>query len=153
MTNTTRIVIAVAALVVAVGIGFISRGLLGPTSGSSLGAAGGLLAENYWPYLLYNDGYKSEREIVLSGANGDVTSGDDITAGDDLTVTDDATVSGGALTVTTAANATSTLVVGRTQTYATSSATQICLDFNTQATTTIAGTANGVVTWKYGACN
>lgn len=73
--------------------------------------------------------------------------------GTDLTITDDAIISGGTLDVPTAASATSTLTIGRIQAYATSSATRICLDFNTQATTTIAGTANGVVTWKYGACN
>lgn len=73
--------------------------------------------------------------------------------GTDLTITDDATISGGVLSVPTGAGATSTLTIGRIHMYATSSATQICIDFNTQATTTIAGTANGAVTWKYGSCN
>src|SRR3990167_7688036 len=53
------------------------------TMTGSLGSAGGMLAENYWPYLMYNDGYKSENEIVLSGADGDITTGDDLTVTDD----------------------------------------------------------------------
>lgn len=116
----------------------------------SFGAAGGLLAENYWPYLLYNDGYKSEREIVLSGANGDITTGDD------LTVTDDATVSGGVLNVTTTNLATSTATIGCVQTYATSTASPIRLGFDLSATTTAKNqygtTVGGFVSWGFGSC-
>lgn len=68
--------------------------------------------------------------------------------GTDLTITDDATISGGALTVTTAPGATSTLIVGEIETYATSSATKICLKFNTIATSSEAG----YVLWNYGTC-
>ena len=78
---------------------------------STFGAAGGMLAENYIPYIMYNDGYKSEKGIVLSGANGDFTSGDDVTVTDDLTVTDDTTLSSD-LTVAGSATTTGTLTVG-----------------------------------------
>lgn len=89
-----------------------------------------------------------------NGISADSTSPlDGEVRGTDLTITDDATISGGVLSVPTSLGATSTLTVGRIQTYATSSATRICIDFNTQATTTIAGTARGVVTWFYGGCN
>ena len=111
------------------------------------GAAGGLLAENYWPYLLYNDGYKSEKNIELSGANGDITTGDD------LTVTDDLTVSGGTFTLTTSNSATSTAIIGCQQMYATSTATAVRLLFHsTTSPSVISGTASGFVAWGYGSC-
>ena len=67
--------------------------------------------------------------------------------GADLTLTDDATIAGGVLNVTTAANATSTIVVGCINTYATSSATAIKQVHSTLgATSTFAGT----VYWSYG---
>lgn len=61
---------------------------------------------------------------------------------------------GGNVTVTTGASATSTLSAGCINTYATSSATQIKLVFNTSATTTSinGGTVQGVVAWQYGSC-
>lgn len=102
--------------------------------------------------------------LVLVGSNqsvppkqGGVTNFDALTLDNgDLTITNGGitlSTSGKSVSIPTGASATSTITVGRTQTYATSSATKICLDFNTQATTTIAGTANGVVTWQYGSCN
>jgi len=118
--------IAVVALVLS-GLAFLGS-VQGARIASNFGAAGNLLAENYIPYVLYNGGYNSAKDLTLSG-------------------------SGNTLKVTTGAAATSTVETGRIQTYATSSATKICLDFNTQATTTNAGTANGVVTWLYGDCN
>lgn len=118
-----------------------------PIVSKSFGAAGGLLAENYWPYLMYNDGYKSEKNIELSGANGDITTGDDLTVGDD------ATVSGGNLTVTTSNTATSTTSVGCIQTTATSTATPIrFLIHSTTTPSTISGIASGYVAWGYGSC-
>lgn len=60
----------------------------------------------------------------------------------------DMTITGGTLSVPTSASATSTLVAGCVQTYATSSATVINLTYNTVATTT----GNGFVLWSYGAC-
>lgn len=104
-----------------------------PETTKKFGTAGGMLIENYIPAILYNDGYKSEREIVLSGANGDLT------------------VGGGLVTVTTAASATSTLIVGGVQLYATSSATSICIV--PVATTTNMLTGNSLALQaKYGTC-
>lgn len=107
------------------------------TTGETAGAAGGLLIENYVPAILYNDGYKSEKEIVLSGANGDLT------------------VGGGLLTVTTTNTATSTAIVGCYQTYATSTATawrQGIVVVGTSTAMSSGGTANGFVVAQYGSC-
>lgn len=57
-----------------------------PRSASIFGAAGNMLAENYIPYVMYNDGYKSENGIVLSGADGDLTVGDDLVVSGDVTI-------------------------------------------------------------------
>lgn len=69
-------------------------------------------------------------------------------------LTTGASTFGGNVTVTTGASATSTLSAGCINTYATSSATQIKLVFNTSATTTSinGGTVQGVVAWQYGSC-
>jgi hypothetical protein len=70
---------------------------------------------------------------------------------DDLTVTDDATIGGGLLTVTTANSATSTIVVGCTQSYATSTATPLKLMFT--ASTTAPTNGSGVIpVISYGTC-
>lgn len=105
----------------------------------SLGAVN---VENYVPVIM-QEGYNSAKPITLSGASGDITSGDDITVGDDLTVTDDVTISGGALTVTTSGTATSSLIIGCIQTYATSTLTPVKLS----ATTT-----PGYPFWVFGTC-
>lgn len=150
MVDKTKF-IAILALVLAIVAMFL------PASSkekmvASLGAAGGMLAENYIPYIMYNDGYKSEKNIELSGAGGDITTGDDLTVTDDATIIDDLTVSGGVLAVTTAANATSTLTIGEVETYATSSATKICLKFSTVSTSSTPVANDGFVLWSYGAC-
>lgn len=148
MTNNKIAWIALGVGILAVALSLIKVGA--PILNKGFGAAGNLLAENYWPYLLYNDGYKSEKGIVLSGADGDITTGDD------LTVTDDATVSGGSFTVTTTNSATSTASLGCIQTTATSTATAIRLmmsPVNSTASTTNGGaTASGFVIWGYGSC-
>lgn len=102
---------------------------------------GAVNIENYVSAIMQN-GYNSEKAITLSGASGDITTGDD------LTVTDDATISGGALTVTTAANATSTIVVGGIQMYATSSATSICIFPSILGATT--SSFQGTLYFRYG---
>lgn len=134
--------IAVTAIVVSIFTLFATRPQM------RAGTAGGLLIENYIPAILYNDGYKSEREIVLSGANGDITTGDD------LTVTDDVTVSGGSMTITTTNSATSTLSLGCIQTTATSTLTPVRFVIGSSgATTTHQGSNSvGVVGWQYGTC-
>lgn len=141
---TNKLIIGGVILSLFLSIVSIFRGSGAP----GFGAAGGLLAENYWPYLLYNDGYKSEKNIELSGANGDIITGDD------LTVTDDATVSGGSFTVTTSNSATSTASLGCIQTTATSTATAIrLLIHSTTSPSTVGGqTASGFVAWGYGSC-
>jgi len=80
---------------------------------------------------------------------GGVTNYDSLTLTEDLTVGDDVTISGGALSVTTAANATSSITVGCITTYATSSVTAVKQVFTTTGATS---TFNGTVYWNYGVC-
>ena len=77
--------IAVTALVVSLFVAF-SR----PQTPAFLGAAGGMLVEQYDPYNRYNDGYKSENEIVLLGADGDLTLGDQLNVAGDIVSTQSA---------------------------------------------------------------
>lgn len=99
--------------------------------------AGNMLIENYIPYVLYNGGINSAKDISttanINGAVGTFSS---------------------SLVVPTVANATTTATAGCLSTYATSSATQIKLAFNTSATSTSinGGTVQGVVVWQYGSC-
>lgn len=148
MTDKTTKVIAWLSLIVALFAVAIAVSN-SPKALSNVGAAGGMLIENYLPVVMYNDGYKSEKEIVLSGANGDITTGDD------LTVTDDATISGGLLTLTTSNTATSSAIMGCVQTYATSTATAIRLVIGSIATSSTeygGGNTVGLVGWQYGTC-
>lgn len=128
--------VAVVALIVAL------VGAFNPF-GMKKAALGAVNVEDYVPVIQY-EGYNSTKAITLSGANGDITTGDD------LTVTDDATISGGALTVTTANAATSSITVGCVTSYASSSATTIKLLFTASSTGVAVG--NGIVTWAYGTC-
>lgn len=110
---------------------------------------GGLNVENYIPVIRQQNGYNSTLPITLSGASGDITTGDD------LTVTDDATISGGTFTLTTSNSATSTATIGCVQTYATSTATPVRLLIGSIATTSPSHTGNnsvGHVLWGYGSC-
>lgn len=61
----------------------------------------------------------------------------------------DATLSGGNLVVTTGSGATSTIEVGAVETYATSSATKICIKPSTAGATS---TFNGTLYFTYGEC-
>lgn len=66
---------------------------------------------------------------------------------------DVAAVLGAGLTVTTSNTATSTTILGCTQTYATSTASPIRLLFTASTTATaISGTQAGFVLWGYGTC-
>ena len=117
-------------------------------SGQSFGAAGNLLAEQYIPYVLYNGGYNSAKDIETS-ANFEV--------GGTSTLTGDVTLSGGdnALVVTTTNAATSTIDFGCLQTTATSTLTPIRFVISSAGTSTAtygAGSANGGVSWQYGTC-
>lgn len=128
---------------------------------SSIGAAGGLLIENYIPAIMYNGGYASAKPITLSGADGDITTGDDLTVTDeafvlnDLTVTDDVNIVGRLLNVSSSNTSTSTITVGCYESNATSSATAVRLVFSTVATSspTYTGTNTvGLIGWQYGNC-
>jgi hypothetical protein len=130
--------------VVALGLGAWAVFTRPNPASAVLGTAGSMLVENYDAYNRYNDGYKSENEIVLSGADGDITTGDD------LVVADDATVSGGSLSVTTSNTATSTLQVGCIQTTATNTATAIRLVAST--TSLVNGVSTGVMLVQFGSC-
>lgn len=74
----------------------------------------------------------------------------------DFSTQGDITIGGGLLTVTTSNSATSTAIIGCTQTYATSTATAISIVYNsigTSSTNMLNGqTANGHVFWRYGSC-
>jgi len=147
--------IAGLALIVAV-VGLFTPGLKMKSYSNDLaGAAGNMLIENYDPYWAYNDGLKSENSIVLSGADGDITTGDDLTVTDDATITDDFTVSGGVFTLTTSNSATSTAIMGCVQTYATSTATAWRLGIGSIATSSplySGGTGTNFVLAQYGTC-
>lgn len=107
-----------------------------------------MLAENYIPYVQYNGGYKSAKDVETTAT---------LTVGGASTLTGDVTLSGGngALTLTTSNSATSTATVGCYQTYATSTATAVRITFGTNAwatSTTQGSNANGLVAWQYGSC-
>ena len=128
----------VAWVALALVVGSIAVQMYGSTQvRSAFGAAGNMLAENYIPYVQYNDGYTSAKGITLTGSAGD------------LTVGDDATISGGSLVVTTAANATSSATIGSLVIYATSSATTVTVCASTKGATS---TFNGTLYFTYGTC-
>lgn len=83
---------------------------------------------------VYNQVTNYFREGIKVGTSNqfEVTSAGAVTTSGALTTTGDATVSGGTLNLTTSNTATSTIIVGCIQTYATSTATPIKI----QATTT-----------------
>lgn len=143
MTNKILSIVAIL-LSGSVFVGFFWGGAVS----QGFGAAGTLLAENYIPYVMYNDGYASENGITLIGADGDLV------VGDDATIADDLTVSGGSLSVPTSNAATSTISGGCIQTTATSTATPIRLvPASSGATTTYTGAnAFGVMAWQFGTC-
>lgn len=55
-----------------------------PIAGETMGAVGNMLAEDYLPYVRYNDGYYSDKTV----------SAEQLTSTDDLTVADDAVIGG-----------------------------------------------------------
>lgn len=121
--------VAVVAVIIAIG------GYFYPTAKAAYGA---ILDTSYFDYFQASTsgGFKVGSNTVINGS-GNIT-----------------VPSGGTLTVTTGASATSTLSAGCINTYATSSATQIKLVYNTSATSSTinGGTIQGVVAWEYGAC-
>src|SRR3989344_2748650 len=100
---------------------------------------------------------------TTTASDGNIATAGTLTAVGASTLTGDVTMSGGngALTITSANNATSTIAVGCITMYATSTVTAIHLAFATaqMATTTTHlgtgdtdGTYGGDVIWRYGAC-
>ncbi len=136
--NTTFKTVAVSAftaLVVVVVALFMVGG--NSQSGSNLGATG----------TRFPNGVSANTTSPVTGELRGTTLTVDTTA----TFTGDVTFNGGlgGINIPTGASATSTLTVGNIQTYATSSATRICLVPSvTGATSTYAGT----VYFTYGAC-
>ncbi len=121
-SNSSNIVawVAMAIAILALGTAYFG----GPGAAKILGA----------------DGDSNFTNVV---ASGDITAGDDLTAGGDLTL------SGGTLTVTTSNTATSTIVGGCFQTYATSTATP--WRSYASSTATVEG-VDGVMLAQYGSC-
>ena len=93
---------------------------------------------------------------TTTALNGNIATAGTLTVTGASTLTGDVTMSGGngALTITTSNSATSTLVVGCIQTYATSTETAVNMQFH--ASSTLANSTNGatagLVVWKYGSC-
>lgn len=69
MTNKTVTVLAVSALIISLVVGIVSVFFprLASDTKQVFGAAGGMLAENYIPYIMYNGGYNSAKSIKTTG--------------------------------------------------------------------------------------
>jgi hypothetical protein len=124
--TTISLVVSLIAIVIAIGGYFSSK---------PLGASG----------TRFPNGISADR---TSPVDGEIR-GTDLTITDDAVITDDATVSGGTLTVTTSNTATSTIIGGCFQTYATS--TQTPWRGYASSTATIEG-VDGVYLMQYGTC-
>lgn len=97
---------------------------------------GAINVEDYVSVIKY-EGYNSTKPITLSGSDGDLT------------------VGGGNVNFTTSNTATSSLIVGCIQTYATSTATPVIFQPTSNIGTASTTGANGlyfVASWKYGSC-
>lgn len=145
MKQNIALVVAFIALVLGAWAVF-SNSSMHTDGGQSFGAtsAGNLLAENYLPFVMYNGGYQSAKDISTTA---DVY-------GTDLFAADDLVVSGGSVVVTTTNAATSSSALGCIQTVATSTATPVRLVIGTSgATTSYQGASSvGVVGWQFGSC-
>lgn len=75
MTNRTATILALAALIISLGVGVFA--VSHPAAVNKLGAAGGLLAENYLPFIMYNGGFNTAKSIKTTG---DLTVGSSGTA-------------------------------------------------------------------------
>lgn len=123
-----------SVVVVIVGIVSFFGGKLSAPQPQIAGALGNNYIERYDSAILYNGGYNSQLPIKTSNT---------ITAND--------------INITTTNTATSSLIAGCVQTYATSTDTAIQLVFGTSYTGTttlpsgVAG-SGGLVAWKFGSC-
>lgn len=117
--------IIVVAGIVGIVIGIVVMVIVGSARNGGVGAPGGMFAENYLPFIRYNDGYNSEKGITTS---------DTITGG---TITDGvASLASGVWTGISTLNATIANFAGLLTTNAGS------LDSYTNATSTSATTYN-----------
>lgn len=134
--NKNAGVIALVALIIAIGVWAFSSS--SPKGFGAVECASGQTCLN---------------SLELTGPLSGVTNALQIDSGI-FNTAGDVAVTGGTISATTAANATSTVVAGCVQTYATSSATSIVQVFNNQATTSSinGNTIQGVVLWAYGRC-
>ena len=137
MTNTLKAV----GLVV---VGAVVGALVAVSFVGSLGAVGGVYNKvtNY-----FADGISvgSTGQFAVSSTGVLTTSGSIVSAG---AISGTSGTFSGDVTIPTTQGATSTLIVGQVQTYATSAATVVCQKYLAVATTS----ANGFVTWSYGSC-
>lgn len=118
-------------------------GLIISSLGGSKASLGGIYHQTVEEFYA---GLKAgtSNQLVISDTGAITTSGA-------LSTTGDSTVSGGTFTVTTANTATSTLIVGCVQSYATSTATAMKLQFT--ASTTAPTNGSGIIpVISYGAC-
>lgn len=149
MTNTKAWIVLGIAGILLISVGYI-YGHHTPKN-SSYGAIGTNAIENYVSAILYNEGYYSLLPITTTGllTTGSMTTGA-------ATFSGDVAVNGGTLTVTTTANATSTVTGGCIQTYATSSASVVKILFNSNSSMASSsingGTVQGFVVWGFGTC-
>lgn len=122
MTTTTKVIGVVVALVIGFFGGTIYSSLHTSTVVGSSAPTNGMLAENYDPYIRSEGGFLTNYPIQTNS---------------------DLTVKGGSLTVTSSNTATSTVVAGCYQFYATSTATSQIFQ---------ASTTPGAMYSQYGMC-
>lgn len=136
MTNVKAYIALVVAGILLIVVGFL---FAHTNEGKTLGANGTNAIENYIPAILYNGGYYSNLPIQTTST---ISSAGEMNMGV-LTVSGDATINGGTVNITTSNTATSTLIVGCIQFYATSTVT---------AQKFQASTTPGVMYSQYGTC-
>jgi len=156
--NKFALAIATVALIVAIIAvaprfsGLFSDDLVGATPGSQLPI------EQYVPAVLYNGGIYSTLPIqttsditgvTLNGTTGAFTN---VTSTGSSTISGNLNISGSTTTIATSNTATSTLSVGCIQFPATSTATMSKIVPVISATSTIYGSAWGVLALVYGRC-
>lgn len=67
MNKTIGVIAVIGVLLGGFALWNMPTGVATSPSGDNLGAAGGLTAENYWPYVMYNGGYYSLKDIITNG--------------------------------------------------------------------------------------
>lgn len=131
--NFTKIITGIGAVILVIGAAIGGWYFYESSKRLEVGAIGNQLIEQYDSYVRYNGGLKTNLPVSI---NADLT-------GAAITTTGDVTVGGGTLNVTTSNTATSTVIGGCFQFYATSTAT---------AQKFQASTTPGVMYSSWGAC-